>query len=413
MMPEFVKQHTSIYFDIKNEDLYLSRSLRPIWKFTHFTGILFDWCIPVDTYSKYSKVFNILRWFVIPISFTLIFLLFIYQSIQLVIAIRAMSSINEITMSIIWFSAIPITIQVKLFFLFRSEKCLNFFEKFRKMEDNLKTYLPSQHHRIKNDRRAIYGLLFSSVLLTMIGLAGATLLYPHSPRSYTSNHYLKSLFGSHFLVFVSLLTNFTVIFFVLMGEMIPTFVYYHSGIALFTISQELESNQRHFTSGNAILTIWSHYNQVRELTTKADQLFGYLVVTNIGFRFSLICTCAYSALYYVFQNNSNFSADYSRPVAIILSTNLVIFIVQLSTNVIFSSNLVRASENLKHVTGNMYQYYWKLMKPKTREVFRAFRSEQEKDLVACPFNLFNITPSLLLNMAGLVVTYVIVLLQAK
>jgi len=317
-------------------------------------------------------------------------------------------------MSIIWFSAIPIAIQVKFFFLFRSEKCLDFFEKFKKMEDNLKNYLPSQHDRLKNDRRVIYGLLFSSVLLTLIGLAGAILIYPHSPRSYTSNHYLKSLFGPHFLVFVSLLTNFAVIFFVLMGEMVPTFVYYHSGITLFAIGQEIESqHRRNSTSENSILTIWSHYNQVRELATKADQLFGSLVVTNIGFRFALICTCAYSALYYVFQNNLRSPVDNSRPVAIILSTNLVVFIVQLSTNVIFSSNLGRASENLKQVTGNMHQSYWKLMTPETREVFRAFRSEQEKDLVACPLNLFNITPSLLLNMAGLIVTYVIVLLQAK
>ena len=198
-----------------------------------------------------------------------------------------------------------------------------------------------------------------------------------------------------------------------MGEMIPTFVYYHSGIALFAIGQEIKSHQRSLTSENSILTIWSHYNQVRELTTKADQLFGSLVVTNIGFRFSLICTCAYSALYYVFQNNVTSPVDNSRPVAILLSTNLVVFIVQVSTNVIFSSNLVRASESLKKVTGDVYQRYWKVMEPETREVLRAFRSEQEKELVACPLNLFHVTPSLLLNMTGLVVTYVIVLIQAK
>lgn len=211
---------------------------------------------------------------------------------------------------------------------------------------------------------------------------------------------------------VSLFTNLLVVFYVHLDEIVPIFVYYHSGIALFAIGQEIKS-PRNLASTNGILNIWSHYNQVRELTIKADQLFGSLIVTNIGRKFALICTCAYSTLYYVFETDERLSSDYSRPLAIMLTIGLIVFIVELSTSVIFSSNLVRASENLKIVTGDVYNRYWKLMEPEARETLRAFRAEQENELVACPLNLFHITPSLLLSMTGLIVTYTIVLLQAN
>jgi len=226
-----------------------------------------------------------------------------------------MSSINEITMSLIWFSSIPIAIQVKLFFMFRRKETLDFFEQFRRLEEKLIIHLPSQQDQLKIDRRTIYGLLYSSMLFIMIGIAGSIVIYPNGRRIYTSNQYLKSLFGQQFLVFLSLLTNSVVVSFINLNEMVPIFVCYQSGIALFTICQEMKS-LRNLASTNDILRIWSHYNQVRESTIKADQLYGFLIVTNIGRKFSLICACAYSTLYYVFQKNEIVSSDYFRPLAI-------------------------------------------------------------------------------------------------
>ncbi len=193
-------------------------------------------------------------------------------------------------------------------------------------------------------------------------------------------------------------------------------------MALFAIYHKLESffhsnlcmARRNTASTSDILDIWSNYNQVRDLTIQADGLFGPLFLVNIGYKFLIICTCAYSSFYYVFnKNDTSYSAEYASQAALILSSILVVLLLNLCTNVIFCSNLLRASEKLKSLTSDLSHRHWRLMEPEAKDALRAFRSEQEKDLVACPMNLFCITPSLLLNMTGLVVTYVVVLLQAK
>ena len=420
MAQKLKKQPTRIAEVIN--DLTLSYSLRPFWKFTHFTGILFDWCVATtDVCKKIKWTITILRWFIIPSSFIKIFLMFAYRFVQLLIAFRDMNSVNSITMAIVWFSFIPIAIHSQIFFIFWRRRILDFFQKFNNTEDKLAIHLPSQLNRLIGARRAMYGIFFFLTFCTLSCVAGATLTYQNDPPFYTSNHYLKSLFNSPFLISVSLLTDFLAGFFVAMHEVVPTLVYYHSGLALFAIDKKLKSiflitvimPVRNLVSTNDILDIWSNYNQVRDLISKADQLFGPIVVVNIGYKVLIACTSAYSALYYLFNKNDGYPVDDTSRVASFLSITFIVFILQLSTNVILSSNIQRASENLNMVTGDVYNRYWKLMEPETREVFRAFRSELENAMVAHPLNLFHITPSLLLNIMGLVVTYVIVLLQTK
>lgn len=240
-------------------------------------------------------------------------------------------------------------------------------------------------------------------------------MYQKEPHFYTSNQYLTSIFNPSFLISMSLLTDFLDSFFVAMHEVVPTLVYYHSGLALFAIDKKLKSIFRRNSASltNDVLDIWSNYNQVRDLVSKADRLFGPLVVVNIGFKVLITCTAAYSALYYLFNNNNGYSTEDASRAASFLSTTFVVFILQLSTSIIFSSKIQEAAENLKMVTGEVYNRYWKFMEPEAREALRAFRSELENGMVANPLNLFHITPSLLLNIMGLVVTYVIVLLQTK
>lgn len=147
MVSRYWKQPTRTAEVIDN--LTLSNSLRPFWKFTRFTGILFDWCvITIDGVCKTRKwtthILRSVRWFIITSSFIMIFLMFTYRSIQLVIAFREMSSVNSVTMAIVWSSNVPIAIQTQLFYVFHRKRVLDFFQQFSSVEEELAIYLPSQ-----------------------------------------------------------------------------------------------------------------------------------------------------------------------------------------------------------------------------------------------------------------------------
>jgi len=439
MVPGIRKRSTKVSDLLKNESnegFYLSTSLYPIWKFTHFTGILFDWCVPIDKpEKKYYKIRTVLRWFIIIVSFTFIFSMITFQSITLVNVLREMTPINAVAMSLIWFSVIPIAMHTQLFFIFRRRELLDFFRKFLKMERKL-VFIPSHRNRLRSSRRIIYGVLLSSFLSAIVGVGAVLSAFSDEPYFYTNSKSLRDLFSPAFLVVISMITYSLVSFFILMVDIIPTLVYYHSGLALLAIYQELKlrlisstksANHRaslsileypeQVPSHNIILSVWSRYDQVRQMVTKTDQLFGALLLNNIGTKFFLICTLAYSTLYYLFQNNKNKADDSigmsSSKAVRILVANLIVYILRLSTMVVFSSHLLEAAETVRMETSSLFRRCWGSVDPETRNAMRAFRVEQERELVAFPSNLFRITPSLLLTMTGLIVSYVIVLLQAK
>lgn len=406
---------------ITNEDLYLSHSLYFIWKITHFT--FFDWCVP---FGYKSWKFVALRFTIIVLSSILLILMMIFQSITFIGTLQNMASINLMAMSLIWFSSIPIAMHTLFFFIFRRKKLLGFFQRFQKMEEKC-IFLPSQFNRIKIARRTIYSILLTSSICVMIGIFVVHFNFPDEPYFYTSNETLKDMCSSPFLLFLSLLTYFIMSCLLLMVEIVPPLIYYHSGMVLFAIGQELKyrllcTRQTQKESASVIcpertenysliLSIWSKYDEARKIVTKANRLFGFLLINNIGTKFSVVCTVSYSTLYYLFQNKN--LSTYTNRITLILAANLTVYILRISTTVIFSSYLLRAAENLKIETSSILRRGWRFMEPEAREAMKAFRTEQERELVACPLNLFRITPSLMLTMAGFIVSYVIVLLQTK
>jgi len=220
MNSDFENNRAASISDLKNEDLTLTSSLRPFWKFTYFTGILLDWCVITTNSYKRRKwiITTALRWFIILSSFILIFLLLIYRLSQLVIALREMSSIISITMSIAWFSPLPVAIQIQLFFIFHRRLLFNYFQSFSKIEKRPAFHLPSQRSCLRSARRSIFGILYSSTLCTLIGIVFTTQTYSNEPHFYTGNPYLTSILNSSFLKSVSSLTDFLAIFFLLMED---------------------------------------------------------------------------------------------------------------------------------------------------------------------------------------------------
>lgn len=67
-----------------------------------------------------------------------------------------------------------------------------------------------------------------------------------------------------------------VVFFFYLDKMVSTFVYYHSGIALFAIGEEIKSSQK-FKSTIDILNIWSNHS-VTSALSMAGLIVTYIIV---------------------------------------------------------------------------------------------------------------------------------------
>ena len=121
----------------RNENL--SASLRALWKLTFWTGILLDWCVlnhSNNIQSKHWKNFaaSFIRWCTSSISLFLLVLLGFFQMYQM-LTVEKQLSLSVIVTYFLRVSSIPMSLFLHLYFIFRRQKLLEFFENFQDSEE--------------------------------------------------------------------------------------------------------------------------------------------------------------------------------------------------------------------------------------------------------------------------------------
>ena len=391
------------------EDLYLTASLRPLWKTTHVTGILFDWCVPLS--NKRSII--VIRTFVNLLVLILLVLMAIFQLNHFFqVLTQPDRTISSVAMSVNWIGAIPISMHGLYFFIFKRRSILAFFEQFHTMESQLKS-LACLRQAIQKDRTFIYVFQFSTSAVTVGFIFFAAFSYPEQGFFFTHYQVLRDIFTTPFLQLTTVLIYCLTTFFLQMTEIVPILVYYHAGAAQLVIAQQLKNfNPRSVEPTDMLLSIWSRYDQIRKMVKSVNNLFGAITVNQVGMKFSVACTLIFSSLFYT-SSHSELTATQLLQVPIALVSSTTIVLIRLMSVVLWSSRLSRASGRLSAATSSLIIDQWKNMSQESRALLLAFKGDQNKRLVACPSGLFRMTPVLLLNMFGLAVSYIIVLYQVQ
>lgn len=78
----------------------MDETLRPLWKLTHYCGILLDWCRPIC--KDNHRFYKVTRFIWITLLFLLLFAIFLFEMIQLVRGIESAPNIHVMILNILW-----------------------------------------------------------------------------------------------------------------------------------------------------------------------------------------------------------------------------------------------------------------------------------------------------------------------
>jgi len=336
----------------------LERSLTPVWKVTYYGGMLLDWCQSI----RRGRLSTILRCFVITLALTIFFYHLASSVLQLIWAISSPGKkFRDLIHIISRISLQPIIILTWLLFLIRRRQYLNFFRDWAKQE------------QVSID----YTVDFCSIRRTFLKV-------------------------------------YAVLCVAIVADLVPAFVYYHAAKNIEAIEKEVRlllMNDR-FERLTRIKLIWFRFEEWRRLIRRADQLFGAIIILNHGTSFFLICCDVCSVLNYVKiqVGNDNGSIENQEGFGQILF--ILANILRLAFSIFMMAKIPKECDSLSTTLIHISNFQYHSAGKEERHMMKSFINRlQFGGLVASPAGFYSITPSILLTMLSLIVTYSVIMLQ--
>lgn len=430
----------------ESKRIFLIKTLKPLWKMTHYTGLLLDWVGSPNTdqtgSSPSASVFKILpRIIVIFFALSSLFGLAVFEMYELVVKIIGLQ----------YSSAIIANLVINIVFLLPlAHACFNLFhfisinQKLRKLIKSFH-FFESQHllmackkrfDRVEKRRKSSYTIIFGTNLFTFIGITFMTFQAPDFTVFLTTSETLCAIFPIPLLQAYQVAVFLLVVLYQILTDLIPSFVYYHAGAAVLAIhdeirhikaapmqevikqdfhpssstDNEIDVEEKHGEPMEAqhriFLQIWSKYNLLRQLVKKVDRLFGWMSLLDYGVKFFMICLMSYTIL---------LNSRYSPLIDIIIAFIIMLgYLMRLFCCVALKSELHQSREKLISLMAAYLNTHWLDICKEERQVFSAFQAQVNRDqLAASPKGIFVVNPALLLTMLSLIVSYLIVLLQSN
>lgn len=402
---------------------FLCDSLRPLWKLTHYTGILFDWCVPLSFNASCSSA--LIRYCIMSLSVGSLVIMTIFQTYQMfaVIVSDTWDIIDDLVIHFIWFIPLPHTCWNVAFFITRRRELLAFFEKFHQLEKQ--THSTPVHSLARRQVvfwfHAIFGLLLS------VGIAIMICYYPEEFYFPTYYPMLRNIFTAPLLGIVEFVAFGVVLIYQSLTDLVPAFVYYHCDSLSAAIQNDLrgaipigilpgrrnssniavvELEEKQDREGRLIHAVWSKYVVLRNLVKASDLMFGPLLLINYGMKFFMICMMTFSGL-----NDFRSTPLFDVIVPLVISG---FYVFRLTCCVMLKSQLYRSRERLITELVGCVNGYWFDLSWSEREVLISLQEQVERDqLTASPLGLFSVTPGILLTTASLTLTYIIILMQSN
>ena len=415
----------------------LENILRPIWKLTHYSGVSFDWCRPMP--ANYSAC-SYIRYFSVTVSFCLLLPMTIFQFTQLLLAIKNGSSIHSIVTNLTWLAPLPVTVFTFLKFVYNRWEFLRFFQDWKKLEKEFQRMLLRSRKTNKDlSKSKIHSTMyFAYSLMALISIVSVFIyILKNSHGSFLLSTYLviresiplPLIMAYHVSVFIMIWIL------AVLTDVVPAFVYFHfsryiacleqNAIEIFSPSASKRwhlilpgTMNRPGETGDItrstldldgpVRLLWIRVEHLNGFVIRANSLFGALMVLGQGNSVFMMTVGLYAVLY-ALNHNLN------RPVTFI--TNLL-FLATVAFRFIsctlISSQLYQSVTKLRDFLTDKVGRNWVHIGENDRQLLCSFIERLQYDnIVACPLGLYNITPSTLLTVLGLVVSYVVVLLGAK
>lgn len=396
---------------------------------THYTGLLFDWCRPMSSAEQPISLFKKMLRYITTLTF--FGLNTFSQGITIFLAVVTPGIPNNVSLhekvyvwSINSLSMFTSFVMHANMFL-NHRKLLTFFKDFKFDLSELNTsFISSISIRKSGFKRPII-LIYILYIFTVVGLTSfdfTTALYncinSEEAKSAPSDAISKphSILGISYRIINLFLKTMDIVSFLFgcMADILPAFIYYNSATVVETLTQQwvnltslisTDEGKNQLEDGvieKETRRISQLYDSLVKLVFRADHLVGPIVILNQGLTFIVVC-----AITSFLVNNTNRN-DTLLVVYLILSVFRLVWPILLASKLNTSASRLRAAvlsfQSKSHYKDFLYQ---------ERKAVRYFLDQLQSDqLAACPSGLYKITPSMLLVMLNLVVTYTIILLQS-
>lgn len=438
-----VLRHQGIHETKKTmANITLDETLRPLWKLTYYSGILLDWCRPIsENNHRFWKASRYLC--IVMCSFLLVFV-FTFELAQIFIGIESALNVHLVILNIVWCIPGMVGVLIQEQFLRHRREFLAFFKGWRRLEIEITKLNP---HCIMCKSRRIHLVMYTiHGGLAIAGLISLGFEIFNRPDATYLLSYYKTIRDSVPLLlicFVHLAVICLTLFLLTLSDLVTSFTYYHAGLAVdclenfartvfargFNTEDRLfittldDNNQsenacKSLTKSSSssaevrvsIQLIWARFDNIDQLINQANSLFGKFLVCSQGVSLFMITALLYSVFYYLGD------ALRLRSTVLILPyvMNFLGIGFRFISSMLISSQLHRSVGKFRMSLNYLLSQHWNQMSKQDRDLLRSFLSRLcTESLVACPLGLYNITPSILLSIVGLVASYVIVLLQSK
>ena len=407
----------------------LTESLQPLWVTTFYLGFLPDWCVAVVR-RKFTLVVN---WTATLCVMVILLIMALNQSVQLFIQYQTSSNIHSMMLNVMWFFVYLTGSIIYLFVMFNRKQFISFFDQWQRME--LK--IPSRHLVIcstRNGCKIIYGFYLFMCSFFALSLIPFVISTPTATVLLSHYDVVRQFVPFPVIIAVHLMASIFVNLSATLSEVVPSFTFYHAAMTVRALEQqikhslcfvfvargqckELRTDARpvllaiegstcdQSTAEGELLAIWGHYEEIRRLVTRANNLLGFLTLIAHSFAFVIITCLTYSVLY-------NFKTIES--VELVRYTMFaLIFLVRLVLGVLSKDQLQRSCRQLTTTLAELLGDHWRFLSDNERQILTALCNRlQDHPLSASPWDLYNVKRSLLLQMLSLSVGYIVILLQS-
>ena len=423
----------------KKTNITLEEVLRPIWKLTYYSGILLDWCRPMPNPNSLCKM---AQFTCITLFFSLLFSSMIFEFVQLFIIIGSYAAnIHTVIPNLIWFTPLLLSLPIYVHCLRERQNFLTFFNDWRVLE---KEFMISDVNCSICKSKKVHLMMYATYVcmaigsLTSIGFDMSV----NQEASYLLSTYrnIRETVPFFWIRLFHLTSIYLVLILSSLGDVVPSFVYYHAALAVNYLENDIRTvfAKRNSTDGKCICNIskkigasyvnrlcvplqdletairvmWVRFEDINKLVGKANFLLGKFMVYSHLWEVFMITSLIYS-VFYNLEDALKTQSTENKPL-LAYFFNVIALIFRFTSSILMSSQLHQSVNKLHAVLNYLLGHNWDKMAKEERKLLRSFLTRLQSDqLVASPLGLYYITPTTLLTVFGLVVSYVIVLLQSK
>ena len=409
---------------VADERLLLDDSLRPIWMFLRWNGIVLSF----GDEGKEKRAVDYFR-FVLTLLILLVMMSYsLFVLYQLVFNISTV----EATMDIIFLFVILVVGCYALvfthIFISHGKEIRQFLKDWKKLEMEMSEYSIGTDK--KKMIRIVYGMYAVMMIAVLSGFFFWNNMEEFRPFFLSSEPFFSSKVDLIGLSLMLTICQYYIHNLYFLGEIVPTLFFYHIGCVVDNIEGELKHISKSLVSNSLYLKQWDTKTGAASTIPQLNRRFYndkpfhrvwekyeaiYVWVNRANELFATFILLGYSGFFIMCSSTSFLGVKLLRKIPWLGLVFIGIFLSTLIRTVFMNrliSHLTMSCGRLKSAIALVLSRKWNILSEEDRLLLTTFQERIDKDeLNASPFDLYTVSPSNLLSMLSLIVTYTIVFIQ--